>query len=46
MRLLTYSDILRSLLHPLQLVLIHDYEVCDCDSVPGLDGTQGEALRL
>jgi len=45
-RLLTYSDILRGLLHPLQLVLIHDCRVCDCDSVPCLDRTQGAALRL
>jgi hypothetical protein len=45
--LLTYSDILRRLLHPLQLILIHDYtEFATVTASPCLDGTQGAALRL
>ena len=42
----TYSDILRGLLHPLELLLIHDCGACACSSASFLDTARGAIMKL
>jgi len=42
----TYSNILRGLLHPFELLLIHDCRGCACDSASFGDKALGARLKL